>query len=75
MKKKIYTKFSNNYYLIKYPISEYQNDIKDENIINILTNDILDRINIIRKDNYEYISLYNNINRNNRRRNNTNKKI
>ena len=28
----------------------------------------------MRKDNYEYISLYNNINRNNRRRNNTNKK-
>ena len=65
-------KFSTNYYLIKYPISEYQNDIKDKNIINILTIDILDRINIIRKDNYEYISLYNNINRNNRRRNNTN---
>ena len=67
-------KFSNNYYLIKYPISEYQNDIKDKNIINILAIDILDRINIMRKDNYEYISLYNNINRNNRRRNNTNKK-
>ena len=28
----------------------------------------------MRKDNYEYISLYNNVNRNNRRRNNTNKK-
>ena len=53
-------KFSNNYYLIKYPISEYQNDIKDKNIINILTIDILNKINIIRKDNYEYISLYNN---------------
>ena len=53
-------KFSINYYLIKYPISECQNDIKDKNIINILTIDFLDKINIIRKDNYVYIALYNN---------------
>ena len=51
-------KFYNNYYLIKYPISECQKDIKDNNIINILSIDTLDRINIIRKDNYEYIALY-----------------
>ena len=59
-KEKDIYKFSNNYYLIKYPISECQNDIKDKNIINIFTIDFLDRINIIRKDNYEYITLYNN---------------
>ena len=59
-KEKYIYKFSNNYYLIKYPISECQNDIKDKNIINIFTIDFLDRINIIRKDNYEYITLYNN---------------
>ena len=59
-KEKYIFKFSNNYYLIKYPISECQSDIKDKNIINILTIDFFDRINIMRKNNYEYISLYNN---------------
>ena len=53
-------KFSTNCYLIKYPISKCQKDIKYKNIINILTIDFLDKINIIRKDNYVYIALYNN---------------
>ena len=53
-------KFSTNCYLIKYPISKCQKDIKDKNIINILTIDFLDKINIMRKDNYVYIALYNN---------------
>ena len=57
--KNIY-KISNNYYLIKYPSSECHKDINDNNIINIITNNFLDQINIIRKDNYEYIALYNN---------------
>ena len=66
-------KFSNNYYLIKYPTSECQKDIRDKNIINIITIDFLDKINIIRKYNYEYITLYNsqfneNYNKNIRRR-------
>ena len=52
-------KFSKNYYLIKYPISECQKDIRDEKIINILSIAFLDRINIMKKDNYEYITLYN----------------
>ena len=39
-------KCSNNYYSIKYPTSESQKDINDEKIINILTIDFLDRINI-----------------------------
>ena len=65
--------FSNNYYLIKYPISEFQSEIKDKNIINILKSDFLDRINIMRKDNYEYIALYNNqFNENNNDENNKN---
>ena len=55
--KNIY-KFSNDYYLIKYPISESQKNINDKNIINIITIDFLDRINIIRINDYEYISLY-----------------
>ena len=59
-KEKYIYKFSNNYYLIKYPISKCQNDIKNKNIINILTIAFLDKINIIRKNNYEYIALYNN---------------
>ena len=52
--------FSNNYYLIKYPISETQKEINDENIINIIKFDFFDSINIIRIDIYEYISLYKN---------------
>ena len=56
--KNIY-KFNNNYYLIKYPISESQKDITDKNIINIITIDILERINIMQKDDYYYITLYN----------------
>ena len=56
--KNIY-KFNNNYYLIKYPISETQKDITDKNIINIITIDILERINIMQKDEYYYIALYN----------------
>ena len=52
-------KFSKNYYLIKYPTSECQKDISDEKYINILSIDFLDKINIMRKDNYEYIMLYN----------------
>ena len=58
-KENIY-KFYNDYYLIKYPISECQKIINDNNITNILSINILDRINIIRKDDYEYIALYNN---------------
>ena len=60
--------FSNNYYLIKYPISETQKEINDKNIINIIKIDFLDSINIIRKDNYEYILLYKN-NHNNKKSN------
>ena len=73
-------KFSKNYYLIKYPTSECQKDISDEKYINILSIDFLDKINIMRKDNYEYIMLYNdqfNENDNNsfRRENNENNNI
>ena len=72
-KEKDIYKFPNNYYLIKYPISEFQSEIKDKNIINILKSDFLDRINIMRKDNYEYIALYNNqFNENNNDENNKN---
>ena len=56
--KNIY-EFSNKYYLIKYPINECQDDFKDKDIINILKKDSLDTINVIRKNNYEYIALYN----------------
>ena len=44
--KNIY-KFSNNYYLIKYSISECQRDIKEKIILNISTIDFLDKINIM----------------------------
>ena len=57
--KNIY-KFSNNYYLIKYSISECQRDIKEKIILNISTIDFLDKINIMLKYNYEYIALYKN---------------
>jgi len=72
--KNIY-KFYNYYYLIKYPISKCQKDIDDYNFINIIKNNYLDSINIIRKDKYEYIALYKNQfneNNNNHRRENNN---
>ena len=57
-------KFPNDFYLIKFPISE-KIEINDVNMINIIKMDFLDSINIIRKDNYEYISMYNNCTENN----------
>lgn len=53
-------KFSNNNYLFKYPINEFRIRInnKDENILEILLYDFLDKIIIIEKGNIEYIVLF-----------------
>ena len=52
-------KLSSNCYIFKYVKDEFQNHINNDEIMNILTNGLLDRINIIEKNEFEYISIYN----------------
>ena len=54
-------KLSTNYYIFKYPKNKFKNNLNDKEIINILTIDFLDRINIIEQDSIEFVSIYNNI--------------
>ena len=55
-------KLSTNLYIFRYPKNEFQNFLKDKEILNIITIDFLDRINIIEQNDNEFISLYNNNN-------------
>ena len=52
-------KLSSNCYIFKYVKNEFQNHINNDEIINIIANGFLDRINIIEKNEFEYISIYN----------------
>ena len=52
-------KLSSNCYIFKYVKDEFQNHINNDEIMNIITNGLLDRINIIEKKEFEYISIYN----------------
>ena len=52
-------KISENYYIFKYPKNKFQNYLYNKEILNILTLDFLDRINIIAQNNIEFISIYN----------------
>ena len=57
-------------YIFKYPKNEFQNLLNNSQILNIITIDELNEINIIEQNNIEFISVYkrnngNNINRNN----------
>ena len=63
--KNIY-KINCNSYIFKYPKNKFQNFLYNKEILNIITMDILDEINIIEIKNFEFISIYkkekNNIN-------------
>ena len=52
-------KISNNLYIFKYNKNELQNLLNDKEIINIIKFGFLDIINIIEKNNTEFISIYN----------------
>ena len=52
-------KISNNLYIFKYNKNELQNLLNDKEIINIIKFGFLDKINIIEKNNTEFISIYN----------------
>ena len=54
-------KLSPYYYIFKYHKDEFQNNVNNNNIMNIITNARLHRINIIDKNDVEYISIYRNI--------------
>ena len=57
-------------YLIKYPINEFQNFLNNNQILNIITIETLNKINIIQQNNFELISIYEKLNR---RKNKNNK--
>ena len=46
-------KLSSNCYIFKYVKNEFQNHINNDEIMNIITNGLLDRINIIEKNEFE----------------------
>lgn len=58
-------KLSLNLYIFKYPKNEFQNQFNNSEVLNIITNDLLKEVNIIERNNFEYISIYNNNSSNN----------
>ena len=65
-------KITNNLYIFKYNKNEFQNLVNNKEILNIITIDFLDRINIIEQNNNELIYIYNNNANNNINRLNNN---
>ena len=65
-------KLTPNLYIFKYPLNEFQNHINNNEVINIITNELLDMIGIIEKNELEYINIYNNNTNNNIQINNNN---
>ena len=63
-------KLSPNFYVFKYRINEFQNFLNNKQILNIITIETLNIINIIQQNNFELISIYEKLNR---RKNKTNK--
>ena len=51
-------KLSLNLYIFKYPKNEFQNQLDNSEVLNIITNDSLKKVNIIEINNFEYISIY-----------------
>ena len=63
-------KLSDDFYVFKYPINEFQNFLNNNQILNIITNETLKTIKIIEQNNFEIICIYGVVNR----RKNYNKK-
>ena len=55
---KNFYKLSQNFYLFKYQKEEFKNFFNNNEAMNIITNDILNEINIIEQDNIVFISIY-----------------
>ena len=53
-------KLSQNFYIFKYRINEFQNFLNNNQILNIITNETLNKISVIEKNNFEFISIYDN---------------
>ena len=53
-------RLSDNFYIFKYPINEFQNFLNNNQILNIITIETLKEINIIQQNNFEFISIYGN---------------
>ena len=56
-------KLSPNFYVFKYRVNEIQNFLNNNQIMNIITFEALKNINIIERNNLEFISIYYSINR------------
>ena len=52
-------KLSPNLYIFKYPKNEFQKVLNNEDVLNIITNESLNRICVIERKDIEYISIYN----------------
>ena len=59
-------KLSDNFYLFKYPINEFQNYLNNKQILNIITNKKLKEIKIFEQNNIEFIFIYGDVNRKNK---------
>jgi hypothetical protein len=53
-------KLSQNFYIFKYRINEFQNFLNNNQILNIITIETLNEISVIEKNNFEFISIYDN---------------
>ena len=55
-------KLSPNFYVFKYQINEFRNFLNNNQILNIITIETLKEINIIQQNNFEFISIYDELN-------------
>ena len=53
---------SENYYVFKYRINEFQNFLNNNQILNIINIETLDTVNVVEQNNCEFISIYDSIN-------------
>ena len=53
-------KLSPNFYIFKYLKDEFKNHINNNEVMNIILNEFLNKIRIIEKNKFEYISIYSN---------------
>ena len=62
-------RLSDNFYVFRYPINQFQNYLNNNQILNIITIETLNIIKIIEQNNFEFISIYDSVNRNRRKNN------